>query len=305
MCHVVKKAVALVNEDSRFIRGTSPHMMSGMPLLAQLPHELAPPADGGIGFWFSLHMLLLWGTASLLTISYGLFWLWMMIQCLRSEPDKYFWIWLLIVAPFPGAIVYAVVRHYPSLERESAGVLGKWTRGKELARLQAAAEQIGNAHQYVQWGDALREVGRWDGARAAYQQALKKEPANLPALWGASLVAQHHQQWADVERWTRSILDRDPQYKFGDVSLLAAISLAEQGKAAEARAHLEQHTKRWRQPEAMYRLAELCHAAGDDNAARDHLRAMLQDLNASPPAIARKYGRWKSRAKKLLKTLPS
>jgi hypothetical protein len=272
-----------------------------MFFLAQLT-EHAPPPDGGLG-WFWLPMLMLWGSASLLTLAYSAFWLWMMIECLRSEPDRFFWIWLMIIAPFPGAIVYAVARYYPALEHRSPGWLSRWTRGKELARLEAAAQQIGNPHQFIQWGDALRGVGKWKDAGEAYQQALQKDAVNLQALWGSALVAEHDQNWTDVESLTRQVLDKDPQYKFGDVSLLRGIALLEQGKTDEARSQLEQHIKRWRHPEALYRLAEICRNSGDDAAARDHLRAMLQDLNASPYAIARKHGRWKSRAKKMLRQL--
>ncbi len=275
-------------------------IMPAMWVLAQLADEL-PPADGGIGFWLSLSMWLLWSTATVLTFAYAAFWLWMMIECLRSEPDRYFWVWLLIVAPFPGAIVYALTRYYPTLDRRSAGFVGRWTRGKELARLEAAAQQIGNPHQFILWGDALRSVGQWSSAGEAYAHALRKDSQNLQALWGAALVAEQAGRWNEVEQLTRTILTQDPQYKFGDVSLRHGIALIERQQPDAARKHLEQHIQRWRHPEGLYRLALLCHETGDDPAAREYLLALLQDLNASPHAIARKHGRWKSRAQKLLR----
>ena len=61
----------------------------------------------------------------------------------------------------------------------------------------------------------------------------------------AALVAEHDQRPGDVEQLTRKILDKDPQYKFGDVSLAYGKSLADQGllsvndleKARNAREH--------------------------------------------------------------------
>ena len=127
-----------------------------MELLAQIG-DSGP--DNQPGLWFLLHSVFLSGVFSLLSLAYGVFWLWMLIQCLRSEPDRFFWIWLFIIAPFPGAIVYAVLRYFPTREHSSPAFLRKWTRGKELARLETAAEQIGNPHQFIQWGDALCDVG--------------------------------------------------------------------------------------------------------------------------------------------------
>ena len=56
--------------------------------------------------------------------------------------------------------------------------------------------------------------------------------------------------------------------------------------------------------EAMYLLAKLCADQGDASAARQHLTGMIQDINGSPAAIGRKFGRWKSRGRQLLRKLP-
>jgi tetratricopeptide (TPR) repeat protein len=275
-----------------------------MELLAQAAGEAALDSGDGVGLWMGLALRVAWGAFSFLSLLYVVFWAWMLFQCLRSEPDRFFWIWLLVIAPFPGAIVYAALRYFPAADDRPPVFLRQWARGKELARLETAAEQIGNAHQFIQWGDALREVGRWDDAEDAYGRALEKDPENLQALWGAAQVAERNRDFQRVEELTRRILDRDPQYKFGDVSLSYGKALDEQRETQAARAHFEQHVKRWRHPEGVFRLARLCRELGDTDAARQHLRALLQDLNASPSAIARKFGRWKSRAKQMLRALP-
>lgn len=254
-----------------------------------------------MGLWLLLAMGLL---ISAIGALYAGFWLWMIIDCVLREPDRFFWIWLLVIAPFPGAIVYAVARFFPQRDFTAPNWMRAWTRGKELARLETAAHQIGNAHQFLQWGDALREVGRWDQAKAAYEQAMQKDPQSLPALWGAAQVAVHQKRYADVKDLCSRILAVDPQYKFGDVSLAYGRALQDLGDAAGARLHFEQHVKRWRHPEAVYLLASECRDAGDSIAAREHLQAMLRDIHGSPAAIGRKFGRWKSRGQKLLRQLP-
>jgi tetratricopeptide (TPR) repeat protein len=268
-------------------------------LFAQGPRPVPVAPD-----WTGWLCLLMGLGLSALMLLYSAFWLWMFIDCILREPDRFFWIWLFVVAPFPGAIVYAIVRFFPQRDFTAPSWLRGWTRGRELARLETAAQQIGNAHQFIQWGDALREVGRWSQADAAYRRAIEKDPKSLPALWGSAQVAVKLKRPDDVVTFCRRILDVDPQYKFGDVSLAYGRALLDRQEFAAARAHLEQHCRRWRHPEAVYLLASRCRDDGDPAAAREHLLSMLRDLNASPVAIARKFGRWKSLSRRMLRSLP-
>jgi hypothetical protein len=273
-----------------------------LPLLAVVGQigRQPPQPDPLLGWMFLLFGL----GVSALMLAYTLFWGWMLLHCILHEPDKMFWVWLLVVVPFPGAIVYGIVRVFPQREYTAPGWLRRFTRGRELARLETAAEQIGNAHQFVQWGDALRETGQWSQAAAAYSSALAKDADSLPALWGAAQAAERLKKTAEVKELCARILARDPQYKFGDVSLAYGKALLALGDNQAARTHFEQHCRRWRHPEAIYLLAGLYRDAGDPAAAREQLQGLLRDLNSSPPAIARKFGRWKSLARTQLKQLP-
>jgi len=237
------------------------------------------------------------------TVLYFAFWLWMVWHCLRTEPDRFLWLWVLFIVPGVGPMLYFVLRYLPSTEFRPPSFLRRWTRGRELARLETAAIQIGNPHQFIQWGDALREVGRYEEAGNAFDRALKKDALNLQALWGAAKVAMIRKQRERTRDLTRLILDKDPQYKFGDVSLAYGKALVELGERNAAAVHFEQHIRRWRHPEAVYLLASLCAEQGNRQAACDHLQAVLHDINGSPASIARKHGRWKSRAKQLLRKL--
>lgn len=239
-----------------------------------------------------------------MTLFYTVFLIWMLVHCYRNEPDRQFWIWILLIAQPIGAIAYLVLRYIPSREFPTPAFMRRWTRGRELTRLETAAAQIGNAHQYVQWGDALREVGLHDQASEAYAKALEKDPQNLQALWGSALVAVQQKRHQDVREFTRLVLMKDAQYKFGDVSLAHGRALDELEEKEAAREHMEQHVRRWRHPEALYLLAKLSACQGDQAAARKHLQALIQDINGCPTAIARKYGRWKSLARQMLRKLP-
>lgn len=251
--------------------------------------------------WFAIVMELM---ASLTFLVYGAFLIWMLIHCYRTEPDRQFWIWILIIAQPIGPIAYFILRYLPSKEFPAPTFFRRWKRGRELLRLETAAEQIGNPHQFVQWGDALREVGHLDRAHEAYARALKKDGQNLQALWGSAQVAANQKRYEDVRNLTRAVLDKDAQYKFGDVSLAHGKALNDLGDFEAAKTHFEQHIRRWRHPEAVFILAKLTASQGDAIAARKHLVALIQDIDGSPAAIARRYGRWKSRARQMLRKIP-
>lgn len=257
----------------------------------QMYLELAVPfLVVGMFFWF-------------LTLVYSAFWIWMLVHCFRTEPDRFFWIWLMVIIPFPGALIYGIVRYLPEANLKPPEFMRRWTRGKELQRLESAAQQIGNPHQFVQWGEALNDVGRVAEAQDAFQQAVDRDPRNCQALWGLAQTQFARKQYEPALYAVDRVLEIDPQYKFGDASFLKGRCLMELGREDEARDHLAAHVRRWRHPEALYRLAVLQQKSGDVAAARQTLVAMLQDLATSPAAIARKFGRWKSRAKKMLRGL--
>lgn len=102
-----------------------------MWLLAQAVNQLAdeqiPPLDPA-GMWALLFFELV---ASLLTVPYFVFFIWMLIHCYRTEPDRGFWIWVLIIAQPIGPVAYFVLRYLPSKEYP-AGVLSSVAAGSRI-----------------------------------------------------------------------------------------------------------------------------------------------------------------------------
>lgn len=229
---------------------------------------------------------------------------WMAIWCYRNDPDRYIWLWLIIIFQPIGPIIYFFARWLPGANVKAPGFMHKVTRKREINRLHIAAHQIGNPHQFIELGDALRETGQWDQSLDAYRKALKKDPENPQALWGAACGQFRSKQFEAAHESLAKLLASDPAYKFGDVSLLFGKTLHAQGRSAEARTHLEGHIKRWRHPEALYLLAGLYANNGQPAAAREQLQSLLMDIEVSPSAIARKQSAWKRKAKTMLRRLP-
>ncbi|MCA9077267.1 MAG: tetratricopeptide repeat protein [Planctomycetaceae bacterium] len=268
------------------------------------------PVDFPYDAWepeFSLWDFIIYGWTPwpLLNFAALAFVIWMGIFCYRNDPERYLWLWLIVFFRPLGAIIYFFVRWLPGTNVQAPSFMQKVTRKREINRLQIAAQQIGNPHQFIELGDALRETGRWDKSLDAYLKALNKDPKNPQALWGAACGQYHKSQYEGANENLTKLLEIDPAYKFGDVSLLQGKTLHALGRADEACTHLEGHIKRWRHPEAIYLLANLYADSGQSATAREQLQSLIMDIDASPSAIARKQGTWKRKAKSMLRKLPN
>jgi hypothetical protein len=235
---------------------------------------------------------------------YLAFLIWIAVWCVRNDPERSIWLWVILVFQPIGPLIYFFARWIPAASVSSPSFLKGLTRRADINRLRIAATQIGNPHQFIELGDALADAGQREPAIEAYEKALARDPRNTQALWGAGCGLFVRKEFDRALARLTTLLEIDPAYKFGDVSLLHAKALHATGRSQEARTRLEGHIRRWRHPEALHLLAALCADEGEYAKAREHLEAMIMDIEASPSAIARRHMFWRSRARRMLRRLP-
>lgn len=232
-----------------------------------------------------------------------IFWIWAIIDCLTNDPERNTWIWLLIFLHFPGAVIYFIVRRLPNLNLPIPNYFSRWTRRQELWNAEAAAINIGKAHQFVLLGNLLYDLDRLERAENAYETALEKEPDNDQALWGAAQVAMRHNNFAKAKTHLETLLKIDREYKQGDASLAYIKTLLALQETDTAQEQLEEHLKYWRKSEAYFLLAEILAKKGQRKEARNHVETMLRNLQGSPSYYYRKHQHLVRKGRKLLKTL--
>jgi len=227
------------------------------------------------------------------------FWVAMIIDCVRTEPDRT-WLWILVFLNFIGAVLYFALRKLPQLELP---LLKRWSLQHQIWTAEANARNIGKAHQYVVLGNLLSDAGYLNRAIAAYEQALEKEPANLHAHWGIAMIALQRKQLAIAQTHLMTLLHYDPDYRCGEASLLYGKVLFELGDWNLAQTHLKQDVKHWGHPEAALMLAKILIAQGDSEAAQAYLERLLTNLRGAPSYHYRRHRRVIHQAEKLSKTL--
>lgn len=229
------------------------------------------------------------------------FWFWMLYDCIRNEPDRFIWIWVIFLFNYLGALIYFIVRVLPRMNLPQVAILNRWKQRKEILEAEAAARHIGNAHQYTRLGDLYRNSRQMERAHEAYQNALNKDSEHAPALWGAALMLLHRKQYDRAKETLEKLLQQEPTYQYGEASLAYGTTLLELGDRDGAARHLSEHLKRWSQPEAHVHLAEIYMQNHQDEEARKHLEKVVDNMKSAPAFHYRKNKKWFSKARRLLR----
>jgi len=231
------------------------------------------------------------------------FWMLMIFDCVRNDPEKGTWLWILIFLNVPGAFIYFLVRRAPYLNLPMPKALKQWTQRDKIWDAEAAARNIGNAHQFVNLGNLLLEMGQTERATHAYEQALSKEPQNTHARWGLATIDLTAKRYAPAKERLEMLVKQEPDYKFGAASLAYGQALFELRQWELAQPHLIDDIKRWSHPEAAIMLAEIQRDQGDRSAAKTTLETMIFKLKGTPRFYYRQKQYLLRQAQRMLRTL--
>lgn len=231
------------------------------------------------------------------------FWMLMIFDCVRNDPERNTWLWVLLFLNFPGAVIYLLVRRLPSMNIPTPSMFKRWTMREQLWNAEAGVRNIGKAHQYVTLGNVLLDIGENRRASEAFHQALAKEPDNIHAHWGIAAIAFKTKQYAIASQHLQTVLKHTPDYKCGEASLLYGKALFELNDWYSAKPHLEYDIKYWSHPESSLLLAQILIAEGQRPIARYCLETMIAKVKASPAYHYRRHMSVVRQANKLLKNL--
>jgi hypothetical protein len=240
---------------------------------------------------------------SVLAFGFMGFWMLMIFDCVRNEPDRQTWLWLLVFLNGPGAAIYFVARVLPRLNVPMPNLFKRWTLKQKLWSAEAAVKNIGKAHQHVVYGNLLLELREWEKAQDHFQQALSKEVQNTDALWGISLIAIQQKQFGAAKDHLQKLLKKDPKAKYGDASLQYGKALFELQEWDAAAAYLKIDIQEWSHPEAAWLLAKIEIQRGQQEQARAVLDTMLFKIKSSPAFHYKRHRALIRKAERLLKTL--
>ncbi|MBD2256492.1 tetratricopeptide repeat protein [Pseudanabaena sp. FACHB-2040] len=234
------------------------------------------------------------------------FWVWMLYDCLKnSRQGSHNWVWILLFLNVLGAALYFVICWMPNHPNvlPVSNFTNRWRLRDALWQAEAEVKNIGKAHQYIKLGDIHYQMGNREKAAIAYDQALEKEPENIKALWGAACIAMDCKQLQVAKVHLQTLVRSQPEFAYGDASMVYGQTLFQIGDLDGAKAHLQTHLKQWSHPQGHLLLAQIQQQQGQIAEARDTLETMIVKIKSSTPFQYRKNRRFVNQGEKLLKRM--
>jgi hypothetical protein len=228
-----------------------------------------------------------------------IFWIWMLIDCIMNEPDKYLWIMILLFTNVPGAIAYFIIKQPVSLRVFAPKLFSRLARGGDIRQAESAAYNTPTGYNYSKFGDICLETGDFKGAGEAYKKALELTPDDIQSLWGAAQVDMKNNSYGDAEQKLEKVMKQDENFRFGEASLAYGKALFELNETKKAGAHLVKYLSKHSQPEAKIMMAQILSGEGAQDEAVRMLDEALMDIKGSPVFYYRTNRKWIGKIKGL------
>ena len=225
------------------------------------------------------------------------------VHFIRRRPDT-FWIWVILLLPPVGAIIYLAVEALPDLGL-LRGSMKVFPRRKRIGQLERLVWDNPSAGNYEELGDLYMEDGRIAAARAAFDKAIAARSDTLDAFYRRGACALKLEDAAaalpDLER----VAAKEPRYDFDRAAGLLAHAYALTGQKERAEALFRQVTMRSVASETYLNFAELLASEGKNAEAREWAQKVLDKKPAMPGYLRRRERPWFRSANKLLKRVPA
>lgn len=224
-----------------------------------------------------------------------------LVHFIRRRPDG-FWLWVIFIGGFPGAVVYIVAEMLPD-----AGLLRNLYQGygrkSRIAVVETAIIDNPSAANFEELGELYWDEKKYAKAQEAFDRAILTRSDSPHCFYrrGLCLMALGQPAAAvpDFERVVRG----DARYDSHRAKLMLAEAYAATGRDEEAAplfADVVQHSTT---PETLYTYAAFLKSQNRSEEARESLRQLLQKKRTLPRYWRRIERPWFRKGQSLLKEL--
>lgn len=149
-----------------------------------------------------------WNIIGILLIA---FWLWMLIDCIRNEPNKVTWLLILILLNILGAIIYWVVRKLPEINN----TFDRGNTRQVIRSLESQVIHLDNAYYRSKLGEVYLDARNVKMALLNFEKALEFEPDNISALLGKGECLVRMKKYNDAVSILEISYKKDPNHRMG------------------------------------------------------------------------------------------
>lgn len=231
------------------------------------------------------------------------------LHVVRSGKDR-FWLYIILMAPGMGSLIYFLVEFLPDLFRGSHAKKAEkkikriLDPEKEYRQLKYAYETAPTVNNCINLAQLLMARGDYDGVITLLQPALTNQFAGDPALLEGMAHAYYFKRdYANALGCIQKIFENENEKPKDYIRLLRTRILRDSGDLASARTELTELVEHYSGEEARVTLAEVCEDMGDRIEARDIYLDIVTRSKHTPPYYRKREKRWIDAAKSSLQRL--
>jgi hypothetical protein len=234
--------------------------------------------------------------ASPISLAYGVFWVWMLVDAIRK--GEWLWVALMFTGLGPFWYFFLVYRASPSATRgfELPGAVDR----RRIKDLQAKIHHLDKPHHYSQLGDIYFQQGKLQKAEECYRAAMERDPQDIDtrAHFGQCLLRA--QRPGEARPLLEGVVAENPKHDYGYSQMALAETYLALGENEKAFSLWKQVVEHHSYARAKVQLAEMYLARNQPDLAAHELREVISD-DAHAPTFQRRRDRiWIKRARGVL-----
>ena len=219
----------------------------------------------------------------------------------RRRPDG-FWIWIILLGGWLGALVYLLVEAAPDLEL-AGNVFRGIPRRQRISQLEAEVRLNPSAGNYEELGDLYFESGKFAKARSCFDKSISSRTDSIDPFYRRALCALEMGDFAAAVPDLERVIAAEPNYDLHRAPALLAYAYAQTGHPDKAAPLYARVVEVSTLTETQYHYAEFLASERRRDEARDWARRILMKKDAMPRFQRRRDRPWFRRTASLLKQL--
>ena len=219
------------------------------------------------------------------------------IHALRTGRER--WLWLIIVFPFVGCLIYFIAEYLPELKNSprsrqvKRGVIKAIDPGGDIRRLKLELERTDSINNRKALAEAYVNAGRFDEAIPLYESCLSGVHVDDPAiLEGMSLAYFLKGEFKKAQEKLFKLKEIQDDTLSNNFMLLLARTYEELGELENALQEYEMVVKHFSGEEAMYRYGLLLKKMGKKEEAGIVFNEILREVRIAPKFYRKSQKHW-------------
>ncbi len=225
------------------------------------------------------------------------------VHFVRRRPENY-WLWIILIGGGVGAMAYILVEVVPDAGL-LRGTFEVFPRRKRIKFLQFAILDNPSAGNYEELGDLYLDDKQYARARETLDRVIAMRTDSIDPYYRRALAEIALNDFEAATADLEEVIRREPKYDYHRAAGLLAHSLGKVGRREDAHRLFADVTRISTLSETQYFYASFLAGEGQAAEAREWAQRILAKKPTMPNYIRRRERPWFSKAKALLRRLPT